>query len=259
MANILSAATHILTVLILLLSLPILVLTSLLATWTSKSLSDFPMVKVASTTSIASGQIYSILAFPHTYNSYGLILNIIPGAGGTIDALLLLICLGSIDVIYLGRRTHLAKAAKACAARGEAPTWLWGITIFIVAFSVCRSLVGLVGSMVGYYTSASFLLPVRGDIKTDSNDAYIAPDGKGFSVGGWVCQVKDHVIDGDAYGSKLRSLCGQEQAARWLTLPLFLCYSLLLVVVVMRFMGEKRRVQRASVEAKTVGSASESE
>lgn len=257
MSGPLQLTTHALTFVILLLSLPILILTSLLATWISGSLSTFPTINVSAS---SSSTIYSILAYPHTYNSYGLILNIIPGAGGTIDALLLLICFGSIDYIYHRRRTNIAFAAKQSAARGEAPTWLWGITIFIVAFSVGRSFVGLVGSMVGYYSSAAFVVPMDGAIQRDGNDAYVAPDGKGFSLGGWTCQVKDHVIDGDGYKGKLRSLCEQEKAARWMTLPLFLCYSALLVVVVMRFRKESRSSRRANgMETKRVGNLSESE
>lgn len=256
MANLLFLTSYILTVLILALSLPILVLTSLLTTWTSDSPSAHPKIQVSQS---PSTQRYSISAFPAQYNSYGLVINIVPGAGGTIDALLLLICFTSIDYIYLGRRTHLARAAKTSAAQGEAPTWLWGWTIFIVAFSVARSLVGFVGPTVGYYSSATFTLPASGDIQGDASDAYIAPDGKGFGIGGWVCQVKGHVVAGDSYRGKLRSLCAQEQAARWMTLPLLICYSILLVVTVMRFRGEQRRVRYGRTESKGSGAVSESE
>lgn len=110
--------------------------------------------------------------------------------------------------------------------------------------------------MVGYYTSARVTLPGGG---LDVDGAYIAEDGRGFTVGGWTCQVKDFVVDRDGYKGKLGSLCGQEQAARWLTLPLLVCYSLLLWVVVLRFMGEKRRVRNVAGEGKRVGDLSESE
>lgn len=110
--------------------------------------------------------------------------------------------------------------------------------------------------MVGYYTSARFTLPGGG---LDGDGAYMAEDGRGFSVGGWTCQVKDFVVDGDGYEGKLGSLCAQEQTARWLTLPLLVCYSLLLWVVVLRFMGEKRRNRNVGVEGKRVGYVSESE
>lgn len=246
--------SHILTTLILILSLIILILTVLLTTWATKDLQSYPTILVASSQSLSTTS--RILAFPSRYNSYGLILNIIPGAGGTIDALLLSICFSSIDYIYLAGRTRLAKVSKEAARQNRAPTWLWGVTIFIVAFSVGRSLAGFVGSMVGYYTSARFTLPSGG---LDGNGAYLAAEGRGFSVGGWTCQVKDFVVDGDRYKGKLGSLCAQEQAARWLTLPLLVCYSLLLWVVVLRFMGEKGRTRNAGVEGKRVGYVSESE
>ncbi|MBA7490536.1 hypothetical protein ES702_01074 [subsurface metagenome] len=253
----------ILTSLILVISLIILILTVLLTTWATQDLTSYPTIIVASSTSTSSQPATPILAFPSKYNSYGLILNIIPGAGGTIDALLLFICFFSIDHIYIGRRAWLAKLSTPAAREGRAPSWLWAVTVFILAFSVCRSFVGFVGAMVGYYSSARFVLSGDGGDQTivDGDGAYVAPDGKGFSVGGWTCQVKDYVVagDGDDYGSKLRSLCMQEQAARWLTLPLLVCYSLLLGVVVARFMGEKRRVRQVSMEGKGRGEVSESE
>lgn len=246
------ATSYILTFLILALSLVILILTVLLTVWATNPLLTYPTILVRSP---PSSQTYSILAFPSDYASVGLVLNIIPGAGGTIDALLLSICLSSIDHIYLAGRHRLAKVSKLAAKQGVAPTWLWAVTIFIVAFSVGRSLVGFIGAMVGYYTSARFVLPGR----TGSDGAYVADDGRGFSVGGWTCQVKDYVVSGDAYRHKLGSLCSQEQAARWLTLPLLVCYSLLLWVVVARFMAEKRRMKLVGRAEKRAGDFSESE
>lgn len=119
---------------------------------------------------------------------------------------------------------------------------------------------GFIGATVGYYTSAKFMLPSNGDIQRDANNAYIAPDGKGFSIGGWVCQVKNHVVVGDGYEGTLKSLCAQEMAARWMTLPLFMCYTFLLVAVVLRFTGEKKRMRRShSTFVKKDGNLSESD
>lgn len=233
---------YILTTLALALALSILVLTALLSTWTTASLSTYPMINVSTDT---ASEPSSILAFPAKYNSYGLVLNIIPGAGGTIDSLLLFVCFFSIDYIYLSRRTWLAKLAKDSARRGAAPTWLWGIAIFIIAFSIARSLVGFIGSMVGYYSSGTFTSLSAGSVQVNSDNAYVAPDGKGFSVGGWTCQVENHIVGEDPYHGTLRSLCAQDQAARWMVLPLLIVFSALLAVVVLRLRGERKRMRKS--------------
>ncbi|KAK5952280.1 hypothetical protein OHC33_006753 [Knufia fluminis] len=245
---------YILTLLTLALSITILALTTTLLTWSGQNKSTFPSITVSPTPNTPTAtNTFTISAFPSRYNPIGLILNLVAGIGGMVDSLLLPLCLGCIDLIYRAGRTKFACVSKADAKRGIAPTWLWGVTIFIVVFSVCRSLLGFVGSWVGYYTSARLTVGAE-DVETDGLGRYVAPGGGAFSFGGWVCQLGDVVVD-DTEGNgtmkgmlskgDIASLCAKEKAARGLTVSLFVVYVVLLGVLVARFRSEKR--ERASV------------
>ena len=215
----LSHASHILSLLTLAIGATILGLTTSLVIWASQS--TYPAVTTSNTT---------ISSFPENYRPLGLIVNLVTGAGGTIDGILLIICLFCIDFIYLGQRTRFAKVSRADAQAGRAPKWLWGVTIFIVVFSVARTTVGFIGSFVEYYNSP----------RIDGTDV----DDRGFSFGGWMCQLKDIVEEAEIGG-----FCRREQSARWLTVLQLVVYLLLLGVLIIRLRTEKKRRSESDLKA----------
>lgn len=215
-------------------SLIILVLTIELMIWTGsdtvKSLSTTIGVSAAPH---STSNTYTIPLFPSSYAPAELICLIVDGVGGVVDSVLL-----TLGFIYIKYR---------CRARGKPVTkWLWYALLFVGFFSIARSIVGFVGSFASYYTSGTFTPAPSAPTQGNSSRRYVSLDGKSFSAGAWVCQVRSSAVDSDSgVGShaKLSSLCAMDQAARSLSVILFVAYCVLTWIIETRY-REDSRTQR---------------
>ena len=252
---------YIITSFIFAISLTVLVIDSTLLSWVSqtKSPSSNPNVSISTDPSNPSNDnTYVVSSLPSQYNPAGLILNLVSGAGGTIDGILLIICLLSIDRIYRAQNPRFALVSKPAAERGQTPIWLWAVTLFIALFSVARSLVGFIGCFVAYYTSTTLVLPPAPsypELLRDAENRYIAPDNGAFAFGAWVCQLEDVMVGDRTPGdgsrrtvgnSEVGKLCSLEKAGRGLSVVLVVLYVVLTGLLVARYMSEMRERKEVS-------------